>query len=89
MKRCTLFLQRIESLPAIAAGVSPLVITNLLALPTLIRIMFIPLVSSIVTAKLVSHEGLRTFGISKGKIEDYPLAIVYSFAVDGVWICNH
>ena len=62
----------------LAGGLRPWV-----ALPSLIGVMFTPLVAAI-TIRLTAHEGLRASGLSRGRLIYYLLAVIYPFVIVGL-----
>lgn len=54
------------------------------ALPSLIGVMFTPLIGAVTAASFITHEGWRAFGLSKGRPIYYLLAMIYPFIIVGL-----
>ena len=51
------------------------------ALAVLTGVMFIPLLSAVITIRLVEHGSLRSYGIERGRLRYYLYSLVYPLAV--------
>lgn len=51
-----------------------------IAIPVMISVMFIPMLMAIITIKLVTHESLREFGLTRGSLKYYLFAFIFPIA---------
>jgi len=47
----------------------------------LVAVMFVPMLSAVMTVKLVEHGSLRSYGIAKGSVSHYVCGLAYPFGV--------